>query len=138
MSERVDGLRLRLRTPAGLLVDQPVSAVTAEDLDGWFGIAPGRADLVAVLPPGLLVFRDPKSEGEGEGFVALAGGLLDLRANECRVMARQAVMSRDLERIADQVAAHLRQRRARGRAQRGAIFELVREALRRMAREVRP
>lgn len=125
--------RLRLRTPAGLLVDRPVYALTAEDLDGWFGIAPGRADLVAVLPPGLLVFRD----AEGETFVALAGGLLDLRAGECRVMVREAVMSRALERVAGDVAARQRERRARGRAQRGVMFELVREAMRRMAAEAR-
>ncbi|WP_428265069.1 F0F1 ATP synthase subunit epsilon [Haliangium sp.] len=129
----MSALRLRLRTPAGLLVDRPVRAITAEDRDGWFGIAPGRADIVAALPPGLLVFRDD----EGEAFVALAGGLLDLRGDECRVMAREAVMSRALDEVAEQVAAQRARRRARGEARREVMLDLVREAMRRLAQEAK-
>lgn len=125
-------LSLQLRTPNGLMVDQPVLSITAEDNNGWFGVAPGRADLIALLPPGLLLFRDE----EGEVFVALAGGLLDLHDGRCRVMARQAVVSRDLDEIADQLEAHLGGRSARRETQRTVMDELVREALRRMAKEV--
>ena len=128
----MNALSLELRTPNGLLVHQPVLSVTAEDNSGWFGIAPGRADLTAVLPPGLLTFRD----AEGEVFVALASGLLDLRDGRCRVMAREAVVSRNLDELADQLEAHLRGRNARRDTQRGVMDELVREALRRMAKEV--
>lgn len=129
----MNGLQLQLRTPHGLVVDQPVVAITAEDLSGWFGIGPGRADLVAVLPPGLLTFRD----AEGEVFVALSGGLLHVESGRCRVLAREAVVSRDLDDIADQLEAHLVGRTARRETQRGVMDELVREALRRMAEEVR-
>ena len=75
-----------------------VASVVAEDRDGWFGIRPGRADLVALLPAGLLVFRDPGPEG-AEGFVALSGGVLDLAGSRCRVLAGDAVLSRSLEDI---------------------------------------
>lgn len=126
-------LQLQLRTPHGLVVDRAVQAITAEDRSGWFGIGPGRADLVAVLPPGLLTFRD----AEGEVFVALAGGLLEMQRGRCRVLAREAVLSRDLDEIADQLEAHLMGRNARREAQLGVMDELVREALRRMAEEVR-
>lgn len=126
-------IALRLRTPAGLLLDSEVERVVAEDLDGWFGIAPGRIDLVAVLAPGLLVFRD----AEGEGYVALAGGLLELRAGECRVMCRDAAVSRRLEDLADRVEALILSRRERQAAQQDVVDELVREALRRMAQEAR-
>lgn len=126
-------LRLQLRTPRGLVVDRAVAAVTAEDLSGWFGIAPGRADLVAVLPPGLLTFRDD----HGEGFVALAGGLLDLWRGRCRVMAREALVSRNLDEIAGRLEEHFQRRSQRRRTQRSVMDELVREALRRIAEEVR-
>ena len=81
-----DPLRLRVRTPEGLLYDDLVSSIRAEDRDGWFGILPGRRDVLATLPPGLLLFAD----AEGDGFVALSGGLLALRGGECRVMASEA------------------------------------------------
>lgn len=126
-------IALKLRTPSGLLLDEPVDRVVAEDLDGWFGIAPGRADLVAALQPGLLLFRDHR----GEGFVALAGGLLELRNGECRVLARQALVTRELEQIADQVEALLRTRHERLQSRTDALSDLVREALRRLAKEAR-
>ncbi|MCC6903386.1 MAG: F0F1 ATP synthase subunit epsilon [Polyangiaceae bacterium] len=125
-------LRLAVRTPHGVAFDAPVSRILAEDLDGWFGIAPGRSDLVAVLPPGLLVARD----GDGELFVALAGGLLNLKDDSCRVTARDATVSRDLDEISGRAEELVRARGSRRQRQAGVIDELVREALRRMAKEV--
>jgi len=126
-------LTLRLRTLHGLLLDQAVSSIRAEDDDGWFGIAPGRSDLVAVLPAGLLVFRDT----EGEGFVALGGGLLDLRRGECRVMCRDAAFARELEQIADRIEALVQGRRERSSAQRSVLSKLAGESLRRAGEGVR-
>lgn len=126
-------LRLRLRTPLGPLIDRPVRAIVAEDLDGWFGIRPGRRDLAAVLPPGLLTFVDQ----DGEGFAALSGGLLDLRDGECRVMVREAIIAQRLEDVAELVRSHIRGRRQHGEVQRDVLHDLAREALRRLAEEER-
>lgn len=121
-------LRLRIRTPAGLLLDRAVDAVVAEDRDGWFGVLPRRADLVATLPPGLLTFR----HADGEGFVAHAGGLLDLRAGDCRVALRGAQLSDALDDVADRLEAELRRRKERVEVRRGILGELEREVLRRL------
>lgn len=123
-------LSLAIRTPLGLVVDQAILALTAEDLDGWFGIFPGRADVLAVLPPGLLVFRD----SEGESFVAVGGGLLHLAANRCRVAARDAIVSRKLDDVADALATHLARRKMTGAAIRSVMDDLAREALKRLVR----
>ena len=122
-------LTLALRTPTGLLCEREVRAVVAEDLSGWFGILPGRADLVAALPPGLLVFR----HDEGEGFVALAGGLLNLARGRCTVMAREAVLTDRLEALTEVLSLHVERRRRRSEAQRDVLDRLAREALRRVA-----
>jgi alternate F1F0 ATPase F1 subunit epsilon len=127
-------LRLRLRTPHGLQLDQPVSSIRAEDQDGWFGIAPGRPDLVAVLPAGLLIFRD----ADGEGFVALGGGLLHLLRGECRVMCRDAAFTRELGQIADRIEVLVQSRRERLETHRGVLAELARESLRRAGSGVQP
>lgn len=127
-------VHLLVRTPSGLLFDAQVQAIVAEDRSGWFGVRPGCADLVAVLPPGLLTFRD----AEGEGFVALAGGLLDLRGSDCRVVLRDAVLSRRLDDVAAALEAHRDKRRRGTERQRGTLQDLVREALRRMAKAERP
>lgn len=122
------GLHLELRTPAGVVLDQSVDAITAEDLTGWFGIRPGRLDLIAVLPPGLLVYRDE----QGEGFVALAGGLLNLEQGHCRVISLEAAAARQLDDIAEQVALQARRRQEQAEVHRGVVRDLAREALRRL------
>jgi F-type H+-transporting ATPase subunit epsilon len=129
----VTGLRLSIRTPEGLLIDRVVAAISAEDESGWFGILPGRRDVLASLPPGLLTFRDD----DGEGFVALSGGLLELRGGQCRVMVREAQHSRELADVAEALADALSLRRRRGHRRRDVLSDLEREALRRMAREAR-
>ena len=126
-------LHLEIVTPSGTLVNQPVTSVTAEDLDGWFGIRPGRSDLVAALTPGLLVFRD----AGGEAYVAVAGGLLELRDEYCLVTAREAVLTRNLDDVAERVKALSRGRSARARAQQGVMLDLIREAQRRLLAENR-
>lgn len=129
----MSGLRLRLRTPQGVQLDRPVRRVTAEDHSGWFGIWPRREDLIAALPPGLLVFEDE----EGEAFVALSGGLLDLRGDTCHVLVGRAQVSRDLDAIAEEVGHQAARRRASAELHRGVVGELAREAVRRLVQERR-
>ena len=49
------GLRLTIATPAALLVDvDNVRSLRAEDMSGSFGVLPGHADLLTVLPASVL------------------------------------------------------------------------------------
>ncbi|HEY8432725.1 MAG TPA: hypothetical protein VIL20_30350 [Sandaracinaceae bacterium] len=126
-------LRLRVRTPEGLVLDREVKAVRVEDADGWVGILPGRRDLIALLVPGLVLFDDEAREG----YVAVSGGLLELTAGECRVMVGDARLARDPSEAAEALAALLRARRERSERRRAVLDELEREALRRVASAVR-
>jgi len=129
----VKTLELGIRTAVETIFEGAVRAVRAEDLDGWFGIRPGRRDLAAALPAGLLLFEDEV----GEAFVALAGGLLDLRGDRCRVIAREAVLSRRLDEISELVAEHTRTREQQASARRDVFDALAKEALRRLVRQER-
>lgn len=122
-----------LRTPEGVVLDELVDAIVAEDGTGWFGIRRGREDLIASLPPGLLSFR----VGSRERFVAHSGGLLDLSAGICRAAVRNATLGEDLDTIADALAAELRRRRLSGEAHRDVLDDLEREALRRVIQDPR-
>jgi F-type H+-transporting ATPase subunit epsilon len=123
-------LTLEVRTPSGLVLNQPVTSITAEDRTGWFGIRRGRTDLIAVLPPGLLVYAD----GDEEGFVALSGGLLGLRSGHCTVLATEAIVAPELEAVADEVARQARRREEQTEVHRGVVRDLAFEALRRLRR----
>ena len=48
-------LRLTIATPSALLLDvDNVASLRAEDDSGAFGVLPGHADLLTVLPPSVL------------------------------------------------------------------------------------
>lgn len=126
-------LRLRVRTPEGLALDREVRSIRVEDEDGWIGILPGRRDLLAVLPPGLVLF----ATDEGEGYVAVSGGLLELTSGDCRISAHDARVAGDPVAAADALDALLRGRRERSERRREVLGQLEREALRRIALAVR-
>jgi F0F1-type ATP synthase epsilon subunit len=125
-------LRLLVRTPVELLLDVAVRRISAEDLDGWFGIAPGRADVVAVLPPGVLTFVEEATER----FLGHAGGLLDLRAGECRVLVGDAALAGSLEEIGGALDKLLAGRSRRRGVHEALSRDLATEILRRLAVEL--
>jgi len=122
-------LRLAVRTPEGLVFDGTVAAIRAEDLDGGFGILPGRRDLAAVLPPGLVLFTDD----DGDGYVAVSGGVLELIGGRCRVVAGEAELARDPEEAARALRSVHESRASRAARHTGVLEDLEREALHRLA-----
>ncbi len=126
-------LLLRVRTPSSLIIEAPVRSIRAEDRQGWFGILPGRAEIVSVLPVGLILYQDDA----GEGYIAIGGGLLHGTGFECRVMVREALTSRDLDTLGAELERYAARRRERREREREVIDELTREALLRMAEGAR-
>ncbi len=124
---------LALCTPTELVLSQQARSVRAEDESGWFGIAPGRRALLALLVPGLWVYRDER----GEGFVALDGGLLFFDGRACHVTSHDAVHARRIEELTAHLRTHRAQRRSSHARQRDVLDDLVQEALGRLLREVR-
>lgn len=125
--EVVGGLSLEIRTPNGVLYAGPISRLRAEDLSGWFGLLPGRPDLLSVLRQGLLVFEDEA----GEVYVANGGGTLDLRGGRCAVMLRSAVMTRSSDDLAGALAKARAHAQSAKRAQQETLDVLIDEAVRR-------
>ena len=96
-------LRLTIATPAKLLVDEDVRSVRAEDASGAFGVLPGHADLLTVLPPSVVRWT---AEGEPTRYCALSGGVLTITGgNRVAVACRRGTRGEDLERLEANVAA---------------------------------
>lgn len=97
-------LHLTIATPAVVLVDaNDVLSVRAEDESGSFGILPGHADLLTVLPASVLRWRD----GNGaQHYCALQGGVFSVRGGlTVAVACRQGVIGGDLAGLEADVAA---------------------------------
>ncbi len=132
----MSGLHLTIATPAAVLVDADgVASLRAEDESGAFGVLPGHADLLTVLPPSVLRWT---RAGEPTRYCALSGGVLTVSGgNRVAVACRRGALGDDLDRLQAEVAA---QRAAELDADRRARVEqtqLHARALRQLMRYLR-
>jgi len=77
-----------------------VSRIVAETREGSFGLLPQRLDCAAALVPGILTYETP---AEGEGFLAVDGGVLVKAGAQVLVSVRRALAGSDLGRLRDAV-----------------------------------
>lgn len=100
----IPSLRLTIATPSTLLVDADgVSSIRAEDESGSFGVLPGHADLLTVLPASVVRWR---SEDGAIGCCAVRGGVLTVASGaRVSIACRQAILGASLETLESEVQA---------------------------------
>lgn len=130
-------LHLTITTPAAILVDDPaVRAVRAEDESGGFGLLPGHADLLTVLPASVVRWR---REDGAMRYCALRGGVMTVSGGDVVAVAcRRGVVGDDLAALEKEVEAL---REAESDAERRARVEQMRlhaHAVRQLMRYLRP
>ena len=81
-----DHLTLELVTPTKLVVSAPADEVVVPGSEGYFGVLPGHAPLLATLGIGELTYR----VGRVEHHVAVAGGFAEVRNDKVIVLADTA------------------------------------------------
>jgi F-type H+-transporting ATPase subunit epsilon len=130
-------LRLTVATPNAVLLDEAgVRSVRAEDASGGFGVLPGHADLLTVLPASVLRWRT--ADGS-ERYCAIRRGVMTVRKGETvSIACRQGVLGEDLRMLEDEVhAARAAEKDAAARA-RVEETRLHASAVRRLVRYLRP
>ncbi len=78
-----DKLRLDVVTPEDLLVSEEVDEVTAEGLEGDFGVLPGHINFLTALRPGTLTYRI----GDAAHRLELPGGIAEVLNNRVTILA---------------------------------------------------
>jgi F-type H+-transporting ATPase subunit epsilon len=131
------GLHLVITSPAAVLVDAAdVRSVRAEDESGCFGVLPGHADLLTVLPAS--VVRWQGADGRRH-YCALRGGVFTVQGgSRVAVACREGSTGDDLGRLEAEVAA---MRAAETEAEKRARVEQVRlhaRAVRQLLRYLQP
>ncbi len=91
-------LHLIITTPTTVLVDErDAYAVRATDDSGSFGILPGHADLLTVLPPSVVRWTDTRGSIR---YCALQGGVLGVTGgDQVAIACRKAVLGENLENL---------------------------------------
>ena len=110
MAER---LTLELATPTRMVVAETVDEVVVPGSEGYFGVLPGHAPLLATLGIGELTYRI----GRDERHVAVAGGFAEVRNDKVIVLADTAEHPQDIDRARAERARDRAEQRLAGRAQ---------------------
>jgi F-type H+-transporting ATPase subunit epsilon len=110
MAER---LTLELATPTRMVVAETVDEVVVPGSEGYFGVLPGHAPLLATLGIGELTYRIGREERQ----VAVAGGFAEVRNDKVIVLADTAELPQDIDRARAERARDRAEQRLSGRAQ---------------------
>jgi F-type H+-transporting ATPase subunit epsilon len=105
--------RLQIITQQGLRYDGQVETVQARSVDGYFGLRPRHAPMVAELVPGELDYREP---GNALRCYACSGGILEVSTHGVVVLADavEAASEIDVDRAqqaVERARARLQERR---------------------------
>lgn len=88
-----DRLRLELATPIRLVVSEEVDEVVVPGSDGYFGVLPGHAPLLALLGPGEVMYRS----GRSERYLAVSGGFAEVGPDHVTILAETAERPEEID-----------------------------------------
>ena len=88
-----DMLSLEIVTPERLLVREEVAAVQVPAANGYLGILPGHAPLLAELGTGFLSYE----AGGKRGYLAVHGGYLEILADRVLLLATGAERAEEID-----------------------------------------
>ena len=110
MAER---LTLELATPTRLVVSAEADEVVVPGSQGYFGVLPGHAPLLATLGIGEVTYRI----GRDEHHVAVSGGFAEVRNDKVIILADSAETPADIDRARAERAKERAEARLSGRNQ---------------------
>lgn len=87
-------LDLEVATPSRLVVAESVDEVVIPGSQGYFGVLPGHAPLLATLGAGELTYR----KGTSQFHLALTGGFAEVRNDKVIVLAENAERPDEIDR----------------------------------------
>lgn len=120
-----DRLTLEVATPSRLVVSESVDEVVAPGSEGYFGVLPGHAPLLATLGIGELTYRI----GRDEFHLAVSGGFAEVRNDKVIVLADSAERPEDIDRARAERSKERAERRLSGRADEDVDYARAAAAL---------
>lgn len=88
-------INFELVSPERKLVSEPVYMVVMPGDEGMFGVAAGHCSLVSSLQNGVVKIYRAENDNPVKYFIA--GGFADVTAQQCTVLAEEAVPVSDLD-----------------------------------------
>ena len=117
-------IRLEIVTPDRTLVTEQVDEVQVPGAEGYFGVLPGHAPLLASLHVGELWYR----QGQEKHYLAIAFGFVEVLPDKVTILARIAEREQDID-MARAEAAMARAEQRIGEPRTDIDFERARIAM---------
>jgi F-type H+-transporting ATPase subunit epsilon len=117
-------IRLEIVTPDRTLVTEQVDEVQVPGAEGYFGVLPGHAPLLASLHVGELWYRI----GQDKHYLAVAFGFVEVLPDKVTILARIAEREQDID-MARAEAAMARAEQRIGEPRTDIDFERARIAM---------
>ena len=90
----MDGkLKFEVATPERLVIDSNVDEVVLPSVEGYMGVRPGHAPLLAKLDAGEIAYRS----GSDTKYVATSGGFAEVLREGVRVLAETAEPAEEID-----------------------------------------
>jgi F-type H+-transporting ATPase subunit epsilon len=86
-------LRLEIVTPEGVAFSEDVTMVTLPAADGQLGIYPQHVPLITELVPGEIIAH----RGDGDQYLAVGSGLVDISADRVAIVADMAIAAEHID-----------------------------------------
>jgi F-type H+-transporting ATPase subunit epsilon len=118
-------LTLEIVTPERSLVTEQVDEVQLPGSEGYFGVLPGHAPLLATLQVGELWYR----VGQEKHYLAVAFGFVEVLPERVTVLAQIAERSQDIDAARAEAAKKRAEERLAGSPRSDVDFERARIAL---------
>ena len=109
-------MQLELATPTRLMVSTEVDEVVAPGSEGYFGVLPGHAPMLATLGNGHVTYR----HGSEEHSVAVMGGFAEVRPDRVIILAEVAERPEEIDRARAERARQRAELRLAGKSPQGA------------------
>jgi F-type H+-transporting ATPase subunit beta len=111
IEDMADRLRLELATPTRLVVSETADEVVVPGVDGYFGVLPGHAPLLALVGPGEVVYR----AGRSERYLAVSGGFAEVGPGHVTILAETAERPEEIDLLRARTARERAEGRLAGR-----------------------
>ena len=86
-------ITLEIVTPERLVLSEPVDEAVIPGAEGYFGVLPGHAPLLAALGTGELEYR----KGASRGWLAVAGVFVEVLSDRISVMAENCERAEEID-----------------------------------------
>lgn len=99
-------MQLKVFSPVGIILNQPVKKIDFEGLDGFWTLLPKHVDMVNALKPSIVSYQ---TNDDQTRYMACNKGVIVKKNNEISISTKLAILDDSLEKLQKTIAVDFKQ-----------------------------